>query len=577
MQPQTKQCKSCKQNFTITSDDFGFYEKIKVPPPTWCPSCRKQRRMTWRNDLSLYNRKCESCDKSVVSIYAPDCPITVYCNKCWWSDTWDPKSFGAEYDFSKPFFTQFKDLMYKVPHMGIVNDDGIASTNCEYTQDWWFSKNCYMCFCGWQGENIMYTFFLLAGKDMMDCMNIKSKNEFLYECIRCATSYRFMYSEHSKDCIESAFLVDCLNCSNCFMCAGLRGKKYCFKNEQYSEEEYKKILENYRLDTYSGVQRARTEFDEFVATQPKRYARNFHNDHNITGEEISYSKNLRNCFASKKSENCAYCDYMEGNKDCYDLLTTGKTSESYETVVGDHSQRNLFSFYSVKSQDILYSQHCHNCKYVFGCVGLRNASYCIFNKQYTKEEYENLVPEIIEHMNTMPYTDAMSNEYRYGEFFPVEISPWGYNETMAQYHFPLARDQALAKGLKWQDNIQRTTGKETMKPKDIPESIDDATDSILNEVLACIECNRNYKIIPNELIFYRKLRIPIPRKCFYCRHAARFARQNPYKLWHRKCMCNKKNHPGHIDIECRTEFETSYAPERPDTVYCELCYQAERY
>src|SRR3989338_4952023 len=162
-----------------------------------------------------------------------------------------------------------------------------------------------MCFCGWQGENIMYTFFLLAGKDMMDCMNIKSKNEFLYECIRCATSYRFMYSEHSKDCIESAFLVDCLNCSNCFMCAGLRGKKYCFKNEQYSEEEYKKILENYRLDTYSGVQRARTEFDEFVATQPKRYARNFHNDHNITGEEISYSKNLRNCFASKKSENCA--------------------------------------------------------------------------------------------------------------------------------------------------------------------------------------------------------------------------------------------------------------------------------
>ncbi len=39
---------------------------------------------------------------------------------------------------------------------------------------------------------------------------------------------------------------------------------------------------------------------------------------------------------------------------------------------------------------------CQNC---FGCISLRNASYCILNKQYTKEEYEALVPQIIEHMS----------------------------------------------------------------------------------------------------------------------------------------------------------------------------------
>jgi len=573
---QIKVCQNCKKDFAITLDDFSFYEKIKVPPPTFCPSCRKQRRMAWRNDMSLYNRKCVLCNKSIVSIYSPDSEIVVYCNKCWWGDTWDPKSYATEYDFSKTFFSQFKELMQKVPHMGIVNDDGIASTNCEYTHDWWFSKNCYMCFCGWHGENIMYTYFLLAGKDMMDCLNIKSKNEFLYECIRCATSYRLMYSEHSKDCIESYFLVNCLNCSNCFMCDGLRGKKYCFKNEQYSAEEYKKILESYSLDTSSGVQKARKEFDEFVSTQLKRYARNFHNDSNITGEEISYSKNLKVCFASKKSENCSYCDYMAGNKDCYDLLTTGETSESYETVVGDHSQRNLFGFYSVKSQDIRYSQHCHNCKYIFGCVGLKNASYCIFNKQYTKEEYEELVPKIIEQMNEVPYIDKKGNIYKYGEFFPIEISPWGYNETFAQYHFPLSRVEVLEKGLKWQDNIQRTTGKESIRPENIPESIEDITDSITNEILSCIACERNYKIIPNELVFYRKMKIPIPRKCFYCRHQDRFKRQNPFKLWHRKCMCNRNNH-FHQNGSCEVEFETSYAPELPDVVYCEKCYQAEKY
>jgi hypothetical protein len=47
----------------------------------------------------------------------------------------------------------------------------------------------------------------------------------------------------------------------------------------------------------------------------------------------------------------------------------------------------------------------------------------------------------------------------------------------------------------------------------------------------------------------------------------RIKRVNPPKLWHRKCM--KEG--------CQNEFETSYAPERPEIVYCEKCYQQEVY
>ena len=188
MKSENKNCQNCKRSFTIEPDDFGFYEKMKVPPPTFCPECRRQRRNAWRNTFSLYSRKCDSCGKSVVSLYAPDSGITIYCNKCWWSDKWDAKSFGVDYDFSKPFFAQFRELIGKVPHISIVNDDGIASLNCEYTHDWWFSKNCYMAFSGWYVENVMYSFFILAGRDMMDCMNIRSKNERLNECMIFRTS-----------------------------------------------------------------------------------------------------------------------------------------------------------------------------------------------------------------------------------------------------------------------------------------------------------------------------------------------------------------------------------------------------
>ncbi len=569
MEAQIKTCQNCKQSFTIEVEDFNFYEKIKVPPPTFCPECRRQRRWAWRNNMSLYNRKCDLCDKPVVSIYAPDSGLTIYCNKCWWSDKWDGKSYGVDYDFSRSFFEQHRELMLQVPHVSVVNDNDIASLNCEYTHDWWFSKNCYMTFSGWHVENVMYSFFILAGRDIMDCMIIRSKSERMYECFFSSGCYNVKYSNVLKNCIDSQFLYHCVNCQDCFMCYNLTGKKYCYKNIQYTKEEYQKILEGYKFDTFSGVEKAQKEYSNFILEAPRRYLF-MHRTLNSTGDLISDSKNVKNSFVVKNSENCRYSEFagdaLNPDKDSYDLTTSGGSSEGYECVVGDHSQLNLFGLFSVKSQDIKYCQHCHNCKYCFGCVGLRNAKYCIFNKQYTKEEYEELLPKIIEHMK---------NTKEYGEFYPIKFSPFGYNESCAMEEFPFSREEVLEKGYNWQDNIQRTTGKETLKVENIPESINDINESILEEVLACIECKRNYKIVPNELIFYKKMGIPIPRRCFYCRHASRVARRNPFKLWHRQCMCDKENHDH--DGKCEVEFETSYAPERPEIVYCEKCYQKEVY
>ncbi len=579
MEVQTKACQNCKNDFVIESDDFGFYEKINVPSPTFCPACRTQRRFAWRNNMSLYSRKCELCEKPVISIYSPDSGLTIYCNKCWWSDAWDSKNYAVDYDFSRPFFTQFIELLKKVPQMAIVNDDGIASVNCEYTHDWWFSKDCYMCFSGWNVQSVMYSFFILQGRDIMDCSIIRSKSENLYECYLVSGCYNVKYSNVCKSCIDSQFLYDCIDCQDCFMCVNLRGKKYFYKNKQYSEEEYRNILASYQLDTWTGVQKAQNEYDEYILTHPRRYLLMFRTQNSV-GEIISDSKNVKNCFVIKGSENCRYSEYggdaKNANKDCYDLTMSGGISESYEGVVMDHSQLNFFGVFSVKSQDLKYTQHCHNCKHCFGCVGLRNASYCIFNKQYTKEEYEELLPKILQHMDEMPYTDKKGNVYKYGEFFPIELSPFGYNETYAPELAPLTKGEVEAAGYKWQDNIQRTTGKETLLPENIPESINDINDSILGEILKCVECERNYKIIPNEFLFYQKLKIPIPRKCFYCRYQARLKRTRALKLFHRTCMCDKTNH-FHIEGKCEVEFETSYAPDRPEIVYCEKCYQSEVY
>jgi hypothetical protein len=358
------------------------------------------------------------------------------------------------------------------------------------------------------------------------------------------------------------------------MCVGLRNQKYHFKNKEYKKEEYEKILMEYGLDTFSGLEKAKKEFRDFALTFPHRYVMTLQNV-NCTGDNLSTSKNSKDAFVAKNLENCRYIDQCANDKDSFDLTTTGEVSECYECAVGDHSQLNLFGLFSVKSQDIKYCQHCHNCKHCFGCVGLRDANYCIFNKQYTKEEYEELVPKIIEQMNAMPYRDKMGNIYRYGEFYPIELSPFGYNESYAPELVPLAKEEALERGYNWQDNIQRTTGKETLLSENIPESIHDINDSILEEVLSCIECKRNYKIVPNELIFYKKMEIPIPRKCFYCRYVDRIKKRNPLKLWHRTCMCEQDNHEH--QGKCAVGLESSFSLDRPEVIYCEKCYQKEVY
>lgn len=221
--------------------------------------------------------------------------------------------------------------------------------------------------------------------------------------------------------------------------------------------------------------------------------------------------------------------------------------------------------------NLTYCYSCQNCSDCFGCIGLRKKQYCILNKQYNKEEYEALVPKIIDHMNTMPFIDSMGRVYKFGEYFPTDFAIFCYNETPAQEFFPLSKEQALAQGYKWKES-EPPKYQPTILAKDLPDNINNTDDSVLNQAIACADekaclhqCTGVYRIIPKEVEFLRKMNIPLPTKCPNCRHFDRLKLRNPFKLWHRKCM--KQG--------CGNEFETSYAPDRPEIVYCESCYQQE--
>ncbi len=580
---ENKICQNCKQDFIIEPEDFNFYEKIKVPPPTFCPECRTIRRLCWRNEMSLYKRKndASSHHEDIITIYHPDEKLVVYDIKYWWSDSWDAVAYGKEYNFSKPFFEQWKELRDIFPQQSLSNSKAVNSDYCNVAED---SKDSYMTSACFIIEKTFYSNRVSEIKDSSD-LYVVHRSELCYDDIFCSDCYHVLYSLNCKNCVDSYFLYDCHGCINCFGCTNLRNKSYCMWNEQLSKEEYAKRLAGLDLTSYSTILRLHKKFKEFYLNALHRFTNQI-KVVNSTGDNLEGTKNCQNSFdTAGQVEDSKYLHWALRIKDSYDAGPgVGIGELMYEVFDGGlGSFRSLFTNVVYSSKNVEYSFYCFNCSNLFGCIGLRNKNYCILNKQYSKEEYEKLLPKIIEHMNTMSYVDKKGLIYKYGEFFPSELSTFCYNETQAQDYFPLTKDEALKRGYRWRDK-KTNEYQITIQAEDLPDSFKDVQESIPKEIISCLHnrecgdrCSGAFRITEDEFRLYKRIGVPIPRLCFGCRHDARLKVRNPMKLWHRSCMCDKENHANHAAGNCEVEFETSYAPGRPEVIYCEKCYQQEVY
>ena len=613
MNQESKQCQNCKEKFRIEPEDFAFYEKMQVPPPTFCPECRLVRRLIHYNKRTLHKRTCQLCGKSTFSMYTPSNPISVYCNTCWWSDKWDPMDYGIGYDPARPFFAQVKELLDKTPWMALgVNQPTLV--NSEYCNAAGGLKNCYLVFYADFAENSYYCDTVVNIKDCFDCF-LTGYSENCFECVNVTKCYRAYFSTDCDNSFDIYFSKNLVGCSDCFGCVNLRNKQYYIFNKQYSKEEYIEKLKNFDLSTNEGIRNVWQEAEKLFVTFPHKYIHGHHNV-NTTGDYVEHTNNSRDCFLVENVEDSKYLFimYMRPTKDCYDYCFYGdNASQVYESIKsgGDINNIKFCNGCFPGGRNLTYCHYCINSSNLFGCVGLRKKEYCILNKQYSKEEYEKLIPKIIEDMKKNTYIDSREHVYSYGEFYPAEFSPFAYNEAITQEFFPLTQIQAKEKRLKWLETEEKKY-QITKDSADLPKSIEDADDSILSEVIGCEhkgscshQCSMAFRIIPQELSLYRKMNFALPHLCPNCRHYERLKRSNPIKLYQRRCNCaglmsengiytNVGQH-FHEKAKCPNEFETSYpprptrldsakraserveagAPERKEIVYCETCYQNE--
>jgi hypothetical protein len=526
-----KVCKKCSGPFEITLEDEVFLKKFEVPAPSLCPECRNQRRWTFRNDRNFYKRDCDLCHAVMISIYSKEKPFPVYCKDCYLSDAFDPLKYGVDYDPTRSFFEQFGEMRARVPRMASYQTQ---SENSDYTVHSAKNRNCYMGNSFRECEDVFYSDFAQFSKDSMDlymCSNVE-------QCYDCTDSDQCYHSIHLENCMSTNFSCLCFDCrssSNLIACVGLRRKEFMVLNKPVSKEEFEQTWTRFNTDPTFRKDLEEKYKQLRLETPVKSFWEK--NSENCSGNYIVNSKNAQHCYNSRSVEDSRYNFDVIDVKDAMDITRAAGGEFLYEV----HAMIDLFfsKFCNLcyQSSELEYCDNCQASKKSFGCMSLKGHSNCILNKHYSPEDYEKLRDQI---------KAQMLADSEYGEFFPSSLSVFAYNESKARDFFPLTREQALAQGYQWRD------------PEEAARPVQGA--QVSADILACEGCGKNYRIIPQELAFYRKMGLPLPHFCFDCRHLKRVALQNPQRLYSRACA------------KCSAPFETTYAPDRPEKVYCEKCY-----
>jgi len=527
---QIATCKISGKQFEILPQEEKFCERMGFPLPGIHPKERLRKLFATRNEWKLYKRKCDKTGKEILSAYKPDCGFKVYDNPIWWGDSWDGLDYGQEFDFSKPFFDQFASLQLNVPREGTTI---FNSENCEYNSHIRNSKNCYLNSLVAKCEDALYSYWIVENKDIMDCL-YTNYSTLCYWCSDVNHCFNCTHLRESVDCIDCFFSYQLRGCNHCIFSSNLANKSYYAFNKPCTKEKFEEIKAKALDGSQESLKKAQKEYKELLKKTPHRHLHNLKCE-NCTGDHLYNAKNCFESFDGNDGEDCYNLVSLDHSKDVHNIYSAGwpGCEVLYYCCVTRGSQDCAFCTYTFFGSGLRYCDSCISCKNCFGCIGLQHKEYCVLNKQYPKTEYEKLTAKIIKHMEK-------TNEW--GQFFPPSLSPFAYNETGAQDFFPLTKEEAIKLGFKWLDENKKDY---------LPAT---------KEMLACEKCKKNYKLIPQELKFYKQMSLPTPLLCPSCRHEERFRERSENSLYNRTCD------------NCKKPMLTTLPPKSPYVVYCEKCY-----
>jgi len=531
---------------------MSLRQKLRVEgEPTLHPVFRFMQRAAFWQHWNLHPRNCDLTGQSIISVFGTECPYPVWHKDEWVKHANPPQAVCGE---SGAVFPQMWALFQQCP---IAHNMGAGNQNCEYTDDAWYSKNCYLFHSALGCEDCRYSYRNIRMKDSIySTYSFESERtcDFMYS-MNC---FDVKYALHCRDCNNCAFIYDCRGCTDCLLCCNLRNKKYCFGNQQYSKEAYEKIVQEWNIASYDVYQKAEQAFGRMMREQAWHRALFIDRSEACTGNYVDHSKNLSNCFFVDDAEDCVNVMRTTGSKDCLDCLSPAVKGELIycSCTCQDQCYGCRYCYDLISSQHMEYCAHCFQCRNCFGCCGLVGKEYCIFNKPYSKEEYE-------EEKNRIIHLMQQSGEY--GRFFPGHFAANPYEESLAGFHWPLDESSLERYGFR---KGHRTVARpaDARDIAEIPADVQKTTPELASVIFWDESAQRPFQIQQADIAFSRKLQVPLPHSYYMRRIRDNFA-QIPFNGALRTASCGA----------CTENMQTSWPAQYDGRILCENCYLKEVY
>ncbi|MDD5041190.1 MAG: hypothetical protein PHX87_02870 [Candidatus Peribacteraceae bacterium] len=546
-------CPVTGQTFEVSAAEMELRKKLNIDgEPNLSLIARWQILGAFWQHWALHKRKCDKSGKPIVSVFSADCPYPVW-HKDEWIKNADPPS--AEIDLTKPVFPQMWELFRRCP---IAHNVGAGNENCEYTDDWWYSKNCHLCHSGLNDEDLRYCYRVF---------NVKNSQYgvFSYDSERCVDlinshlCFRVVFTLNCWQCTESAFLYDCRNCNHCFFCTNLRNKSYCFANQQLTKEEYEKRIAAWDLKSRTVYEHAKQEFKKML--RENAWHRAIFMDQCQECDDANYiysSKGCLNCFFVDELEDCANIFRGFGGKDCLDTVCAAVGSELvYGSIEPQDKCYDIkFGYNVIQCKFMEYCAQCFQCKHCFGCCGLVGKEYHIFNRPYAPEAFEAKKAEVIA---------AMKKTKEYGQFFPPHFAANPYEESLAGFVWKMTTAEGKKRGFRMLEREEQRES-DTRDASEVPDRSDHADASVPRSPYWDPVANRPFQVLKEDIAFAQDLKVPLPYT-YYMRRLQENFRLIPFDGTLREVQCGK----------CRQKTKTSWPKEYDGRILCESCYLKEVY
>ncbi len=413
-----------------------------------------------------------------------------------------------DYDFNQDFFSNFKSLFSSVTLPGVFHY--WENENCDYADVVLFCKNAYLSsIMIWNCENILYS-LITRDKTINIYNSLFSVNasENVYFSVGTLSWFNIYYSRYTNNCNNIWFSSNLTWCSECIFSSDLENCSYYIHNKKYEKEEYFRKKEI--------ILRKKEKFLEYYKSVDKIWKN--HGSINVKWWFIQQSEDIDNgyfVYYSKNARNVFFIGTESWNENFFDVCPgwawMSRSSDFYGVCWAWNGSDNLYcSSQTWSCSNVFYSYYTEWSSYCLGCIWLKNKSYCILNKQYKKEEWLVLANRIFEQMN---------NQNILWNFFPWELNPFNFNDTLAWILWDFKKQEIVSKWYMWRDAEIKT---DIPKWSDVIEIKDLNTyqwytknwewrinPEILNKVI--VDNNRNYyRIVQLEYDFLVKHALPIP-------------------------------------------------------------------